>query len=156
MVNLRVRELPVNIETKTKDDVFVNLIVSVQYYVTNNQEKYAKLSISLIIQRRNQSYVFDSIRSSSQAYSDEVFSEKDKIAVAVQNELAETISGFGYEIVKALVTDIDPDSKVKNSMNEINAAKRLKEAAKEYAEAEKIRLLQQQKQKRRARSFRVG
>ena len=59
----------------------------------------------------------------------------------MQNELAETISGFGYEIVKALVTDVDPDAKVKNSMNEINAAKRLKEAAKEYAEAEKIKVV---------------
>ncbi|MDA8567190.1 SPFH domain-containing protein, partial [Schleiferiaceae bacterium] len=143
MVNLRVRELPVNIETKTKDDVFVNLIVSVQYYVTNNPEGIRKAFYQFDNpEAQIQSYVFDSIRSEvPKLILDDVFSEKDKIAVAVQNELAETISGFGYEIVKALVTDIDPDSKVKNSMNEINAAKRLKEAAKEYAEAEKIKVV---------------
>ena len=143
VVNLRVRELPVNIETKTKDDVFVNLIVSVQYFVTANAEGIRKAFYQFDNpEAQIQSYVFDSIRSEvPKLILDDVFSEKDKIAVAVQNELAETISGFGYEIVKALVTDIDPDSKVKNSMNEINAAKRLKEAAKEYAEAEKIKVV---------------
>ena len=143
VVNLRVRELPVNIETKTKDDVFVNLIVSVQYFVTANAEGIRKAFYQFDNpEAQIQSYVFDSIRSEvPKLILDDVFSEKDKIAVAVQNELAETISGFGYEIVKALVTDIDPDAKVKNSMNEINAAKRLKEAAKEYAEAEKIKVV---------------
>jgi len=98
MVNLRVRELPVNIETKTKDDVFVNLIVSVQYYVTNNPEGIRKAFYQFDNpEAQIQSYVFDSIRSEvPKLILDDVFSEKDKIAVAVQNELAETISGFGY------------------------------------------------------------
>jgi regulator of protease activity HflC (stomatin/prohibitin superfamily) len=86
--------------------------------------------------------VFDSIRSEvPNMLLDDVFSEKDKIAQAVQTELSETIEEYGYAIVKALITDIDPDSKVKHAMNEINAAKRMKEAAKEYAEADKIKVV---------------
>jgi regulator of protease activity HflC (stomatin/prohibitin superfamily) len=72
---------------------------------------------------------------------DDVFSEKDKIAKAVQMELADTMEEYGFAIIKALITDIDPDQKVKHAMNEINAAKRLKEAAREYAEAEKIKVV---------------
>ena len=142
-INLRVMELPVEVETKTKDDVFVRMIVSVQYYVIDGKEgiraAYYRLDNP---ERQIQSYVFDSIRSEVPRMElDDVFSEKDKIAIAVQTELSETMREFGYDIIKALVTDIDPDSKVKHSMNEINAAKRMKEAAKEYAEAEKIKVV---------------
>lgn len=142
-VNLRVMELPVEVETKTKDDVFVRLVVSVQYFVTDNVEgirdSFYKLDNP---ERQIQSYVFDSIRSEvPKMLLDDVFSEKEKIAVAIKHELSATMQEFGYQIFKALVTDIDPDAKVKHSMNEINAAKRMKEAAKEYAEAEKIKVI---------------
>ena len=142
-MNLRVMELPVEVETKTKDDVFVRMIISVQYYIIDSKEgirsSYYRLDNP---ERQIQSYVFDSIRSEVPRMElDDVFSEKDKIAIAVQAELSETMREFGYDIIKALVTDIDPDSKVKHSMNEINAAKRMKEAAKEYAEAEKIKVV---------------
>lgn len=142
-VNLRVMELPVEVETKTKDDVFVRLIVSVQYYVVETtdgiQTSFYKFDNPA---RQIQSYVFDSIRSEvPKMLLDDVFSEKDKIAVAVQTELAETMDDYGFTIIKALITDIDPDAKVKHAMNEINAAKRLKEAAREYAEAEKIKVV---------------
>ena len=142
-VNLRVMELPVEVETKTKDDVFVRLIVSVQYYVVETSEgiqtSFYKFDNPA---RQIQSYVFDSIRSEvPNMLLDDVFSEKDKIAVAVQTELAETMDEYGFAIIKALITDIDPDAKVKHAMNEINAAKRLKEAAREYAEAEKIKVV---------------
>lgn len=143
LVNLRVMELPVEVETKTKDDVFVRLIVSVQYYVVETKEgiqtSFYKFDNPA---RQIQSYVFDSIRSEvPNMLLDDVFSEKDKIAKAVQIELADTMEEYGYAIIKALITDIDPDQKVKHAMNEINAAKRLKEAAKEYAEAEKIKVV---------------
>lgn len=143
IINLKVRELPVEIETKTKDDVFVHLIISVQFFVVESKEgihaAYYKLDNP---ERQIQSYVFDSIRSEVPRMElDDVFSEKDKIALAVQQELSETMQKFGYDIIKALVTDIDPDHKVKESMNEINAAKRLKEAAKEKAAAEKIKVV---------------
>ncbi|MCB9361539.1 MAG: SPFH domain-containing protein [Flavobacteriales bacterium] len=143
VVNLKVMELPVEVETKTKDDVFVRLIVSVQYYVVESQEgiqtSFYKFDNPA---RQIQSYVFDSIRSEvPNMLLDDVFSEKDKIAKAVQMELADTMEEYGFAIIKALITDIDPDQKVKHAMNEINAAKRLKEAAREYAEAEKIKVV---------------
>ena len=143
VVNLKVMELPVDIETKTLDDVFVRLIVSIQYYVVESddgiRQSFYKFDNP---ERQIQSYVFDSIRSEVPNLKlDDVFAEKDKIAKAVQKELSETIANYGFEIIKALVTDIDPDAKVKHAMNEINAAKRMKEAAKEYAEADKIKVV---------------
>ena len=142
-VNLRVRELPVEVETKTKDDVFVKIIVSVQFFVVDSIEgienSFYKLNDP---ERQIQSYVFDSIRSEVPKMElDSVFAEKDKIAIAVKNELSETMQQFGFDFIKALVTDIDPDAKVKHAMNEINAAKRMKEAAKEEAAAAKIRVI---------------
>ena len=142
-INLKVRELPVEVETKTKDDVFVKVIVSVQFFVVNSasgiEDSFYKLNNP---ERQIQSYVFDSIRSEVPKMElDAVFAEKDKIAIAVKNELSETMQQFGFDFIKALVTDIDPDSKVKHAMNEINAAKRMKEAAKEEAAAAKIRVI---------------
>ena len=142
-INLRVRELPVEVETKTKDDVFVKIIVSVQFFVVDSIEgienSFYKLNDP---ERQIQSYVFDSIRSEVPKMElDAVFAEKDKIAIAVKNELSETMQQFGFDFIKALVTDIDPDAKVKHAMNEINAAKRMKEAAKEEAAAAKIRVI---------------
>jgi len=143
LVNLKVRELPVEVETKTKDDVFVRMVVSVQYFVVESSEGIKTAFYKFDDpDRQIQSYVFDSIRSEVPKLElDDVFSEKDKIATAVQLELADTMEEYGFAIVKALVTDIDPDANVKHSMNEINAAKRMKEAAKEYAEAEKIKVV---------------
>lgn len=142
-VNLKVMELPVEVETKTKDDVFVRMVVSVQYYVVESNEGIRQSFYKFDNPSRQiQSYVFDSIRSEvPNMLLDDVFSEKDKIAKAVQTELSETIEEYGFAIVKALITDIDPDAKVKHAMNEINAAKRMKEAAKEYAEADKIKVV---------------
>jgi regulator of protease activity HflC (stomatin/prohibitin superfamily) len=143
VVNLRVMELPVEVETKTKDDVFVRMIVSVQYYVVESNEGIRQSFYKFDNpERQIQSYVFDSIRSEvPNMLLDDVFSEKDKIATAVKTELSETIEEYGFAIIKALITDIDPDAKVKHAMNEINAAKRMKEAAKEYAEADKIKVV---------------
>ena len=143
LVNLKVRELPVDIETKTLDDVFVRLTVSVQYFVVESSEGIKTAFYKFDDpDRQIQSFVFDSIRSEVPKLNlDDVFSEKDKIATAVQSELSGTMAEYGFTIVKTLVTDIDPDANVKHSMNEINAAKRMKEAAKEYAAAEKIKVI---------------
>ena len=142
-VNLRVRELPVEVETKTKDDVFVRIVVSVQFFVIDEavgiKDSFYELNNP---EQQIQSYVFDSIRSEVPMMElDDVFAEKEKIALAVKTELSDTMRQFGFDFIKALVTDIDPDAKVKHSMNEINAAKRMKEAAKEEAEAAKIRVV---------------
>ena len=142
-LNLRVRELPVEIETKTKDDVFVRIVVSVQFFVIASEDGIKASFYELNNpEQQIQSYVFDSIRSEVPLMElDDVFAQKEKIAIAIKNELSETMKRFGFDFIKALVTDIDPDAKVKHSMNEINAAKRMKEAAKEEAAAAKIRVV---------------
>ena len=142
-INLRVRELPVEVETKTKDDVFVKIVVSVQFFVIDTvdgiKDSFYELNNP---EQQIQSYVFDSIRSEVPLMElDDVFAQKEKIAIAIKNELSDTMKQFGFDFIKALVTDIDPDAKVKQSMNEINAAKRMKEAVREEAAAGKIRVV---------------
>lgn len=137
-VNMRVQQLDVSVETKTKDNVFVNVIVSVQYFILEKRvyEAFYKLNNA---ERQITSFVFDVVRAKvPQIILDDVFEKKDDIADAVKNELSNLMDDFGYGIVKALVTDIDPNAKVKDAMNEINAAQRLKVAAYEKGEAEKI------------------
>jgi regulator of protease activity HflC (stomatin/prohibitin superfamily) len=136
--NLRVQQLDVNVETKTADDVFVRVLVSVQYYVVPAAvyEAFYRLDDA---GAQIRSFVFDVVRARVPRIGiDDVFEKKDEIADAVKSELAEVMGDFGYGIVKALVTDIDPDAKVKEAMNEINAAQRLRVAATERGEAEKI------------------
>ena len=125
-MNLRVQQLDVDIETKTKDNVFVQTVVSIQYMVVPNKVYDAFYQLS-DAQMQIRSFVLD-----------DVFERKDDIANAVKQELSEVMNQFGYVIVKALVTDINPDSKVKASMNEINAAQRMRMAAMEKGEADKI------------------
>lgn len=139
--NLRIQQLDVQIETKTKDNVFIRCIVSVQYYVLPDKvvEAFYKLQNP---QEQITAYVFDTVRARVPSIIlDDVFEKKDDIALAVKQELDSVMDEFGYGIVKTLVTDIDPDAKVKSSMNEINAAQRMREAAVQQAEAEKIRVV---------------
>lgn len=140
-VSLRIQQLDVKIETKTKDNVFVNVIVSVQYYVLPSKvvDAFYKLQDP---QGQITSFVFDTVRARVPSMLlDDLFEKKDEIAMAVKSELDAVMDDFGYGIVKALVTDIDPDANVKKSMNEINAAQRLREAAVQQAEADKIRVV---------------
>lgn len=137
-VSMRVQQLNVKAETKTKDNVFVNVVVSVQYFVDPNRtyDAFYKLDDPTL---QINSYVFDVVRARVPKISiDDLFEKKDEIAVAVKDELNETMISFGFVILNSLVTDIEPDNKVKISMNEINAAERLKYAAVEKAEADKI------------------
>ncbi len=140
-LSLRVRQLDVRVETKTKDNVFVFVIVSVQYYVIPEKvvDAFYKLQNA---DAQITSYVYDVVRARVPSIKlDDVFETKDDIAQAVKVELQQIMDDFGYGIVKTLVTDIDPDAKVKQSMNQINAAQRLRVAAVEEAEAEKIRVV---------------
>lgn len=142
-VNLRVQQLDVEIETKTKDDVFVHLQVSVQYKIARDKIREAYYSLD---NPRNQiaSYVFDDVRAEVPKLElDDVFAKKEDIAIAVQQNIAESMQEYGYVIIKALITDINPDAKVKESMNRINAAKREKEAALEEGEAKKIKIIKE-------------
>ena len=140
-VSLRVQQLDVRVETKTKDNVFVFVIVSVQYYVLPEKvvDAFYRLQNA---QQQITSFVFDTVRARVPGMIlDDLFELKDDIAKAVKEELDSVMDDFGYAIIKALVTDIDPDALVKQSMNEINAAQRTRVAAIELAEAEKIRVV---------------
>ena len=141
VINMRVQQLDVDVETKTHDDVFVHLRVSVQYQVMKSKLWDAYYALD---NPRNQiaSYIFDDVRAEVPKLElDDVFAKKEDIAVAVRQNLAESMDDYGYAIVKTLITDIDPDAHVKESMNRINAAKRDKEAAMEEAEGAKIRVV---------------
>lgn len=142
-MNLRVQQLDVTIETKTLDNVFVNLQVSVQFQVRREFVKEAYYSLD---NAKNQiaSYVFDDVRAEVPKLElDDVFAKKEDIAIAVQSNISESMAEYGYKIIKALITDIDPDHKVKDAMNRINAAKRDREAAYEEGEAQKIMIVKE-------------
>ncbi len=140
-INLKVQQLDVLVETKTKDDVFVKLKVSVQYMVM--KEKVYDAFYKLESPRAQiTSYVFDVVRAEVPKMKlDEVFERKDDIAIAVKGELNEAMLDYGYDIIKTLVTDIDPDQQVKEAMNRINASEREKVAAEFEAEAERIKIV---------------
>jgi len=138
-LSLRVQQLDVLCETKTKDNVFVQVGVAVQYRVVTESayDAYYRLTSPT---SQIQAYVFDVIRSTIPRMElDEAFVSKDDIAKSVLESLQAVMKDYGYSIVNTLVTDLAPDSKVKASMNEINAARRLKEAARHQADADKIR-----------------
>jgi len=138
MMSLRVRQLDVPAETKTKDDVFVTFRISVQYQVKEKEEYSAFFKLA-DPSRQIGAYVCDVVRSTVPKLNlDQVFETKEEIAHAVCNELSKTMDEIGYIIKEALVTDIEIDPRVKNAMNEINAAQRTRMAAVEKAEAEKI------------------
>ena len=137
-LNLRLQQFKVEVETKTKDNVFVKVLVSVQYQVlpTKLYEAFYRLQKP---GDQITSYVFDSVRSQVPKMNlDDVFEKKDEVADAVKRELSTIMNEFGYTILKALVTDVDPDPKVKSAMNDINAAQREQVAAQARGEAEKI------------------
>lgn len=140
-INLRIQQLDVIVETKTKDDVFVRLKISVQFQVLSLKvyDAFYKLQNP---HDQITSYVFDVVRAEVPKMKlDDVFERKDDIAIAVKSELNEAMSEYGYDIIKTLVTDIDPDIQVKAAMNRINASEREKVAAEYEAEAERIKIV---------------
>ncbi|MCQ4034678.1 SPFH domain-containing protein [Kaistella montana] len=140
-LNLRIQQLDVIIDTKTLDNVFMRMKVSVQYQVIRNQvaDAYYRLENP---ENQITSYVFDVVRAEVPKLKlDDVFVKKDDVAIAVKGELQEAMQSYGYDIIKALVTDIDPDEQVKHAMNRINAAEREKTAAEYESEAQKIRIV---------------
>ncbi|KAI3955506.1 hypothetical protein MKW98_028451 [Papaver atlanticum] len=137
-LSLRVQQLDVRCETKTKDNVFVNVVASVQYRAMADRANDAFYKLSNT-RTQIQSYVFDVIRASVPKMNlDDTFEQKNEIAKAVELELEKAMSTYGYEIVQTLIIDIEPAQNVKSAMNEINAAARLRLAAQEKGEAEKI------------------
>lgn len=141
VMSLRIQQIDCRCETKTKDNVFVEINVSVQYQIEreNLYDAFYKLTDT---KAQIMSYVFDEVRAQVPKISlDEVFLAKEEIALAIKAELTKSMSGFGYQIIQTLITDIEPAAKVKAAMNEINAAQRLRLAAYEHSEGEKIRVV---------------
>lgn len=140
-VSLKIQQLDVIVETKTKDNVFVKMKVSVQFKILADSVYDAFYKLENPYEQIN-SYVFDTVRAEVPKMKlDDVFERKDDVAQAIRAEISEAMSEYGYTIVKALVTDIDPNHDVKHAMNRINAAEREKKAAEYEGEAERIRIV---------------
>jgi regulator of protease activity HflC (stomatin/prohibitin superfamily) len=144
-LSLKIQQLDVLIETKTLDDVFVRLKVSVQFKVikTKVYDAFYKLDYP---HDQITSYVFDVVRAEVPKMKlDDVFVKKDDIAIAVKSELNQAMMDYGYDIIKTLVTDIDPDPQVKEAMNRINASEREKIAAQFEGDAARILIVEKAK-----------
>ncbi|WP_185882972.1 SPFH domain-containing protein [Blattabacterium cuenoti] len=140
-LTLKIQQLDVLVDTKTKDNVFVKVKVSVQFKVIQHKvfDAFYKLDNP---HSQITSYIFDVVRAEvPKMRLDDVFERKDHIASAVKGELKEAMLDYGYSIIKALVTDLDPDDQVKQAMNRINTAEREKVAAEYKAEAERIKIV---------------
>ena len=144
-VSLRIQQLDVIVETKTLDDVFVHLKISVQFQIQRDHvyNAYYKLQNP---HEQITAFIFDTVRAEVPKMKlDDVFVKKEEIALAIQRELKEAMLHYGYDIVKALVTDIDPDENVKIAMNRINAAEREKTAAQYEGDAQRILIVERAK-----------
>ena len=144
-LSLKIQQLDVIIETKTLDDVFVKLKVSVQFKVIKNKVEDAFYKLDYPHDQIT-SYVFDVVRAEVPKMKlDDVFVKKDDIAIAVKSELNDAMFNYGYDIIKTLVTDIDPDAQVKAAMNRINAAEREKTSAQYEGDAARILIVEKAK-----------
>jgi len=144
-ISMRIQQLDVACETKSKDNVFVTMRVSVQYQVINHADKIRDAHYRLTNPRvQIESYVFDVLRSTIPKLElDQIFLEKDEIQNDIASSLKDSMASFGYEILGTPITDIDPDREVKRAMNEINKNKRLRVAAEDEGEAVKIRAIKE-------------
>lgn len=144
-LSLKIQQLDVIVETKTLDDVFVKLKVSVQYVVIRSKV-YEAFYMLEYPHEQITSYVFDVVRAEVPKMKlDDVFVKKDDIAIAVKAELQDAMLEYGYDIIKTLVTDIDPDAQVKAAMNRINASEREKIAAQFEGDAARILIVEKAK-----------
>ena len=134
-VSVRVQELNVKVRTKTSDNVFVDLMISVQYYVDDVWKAFYKLAKP---DAQMESYVYNTVRAKVPTMKlDDVFEKKDEIAKQVEEDLSTTMKEFGFSIKVALVNDVIPDKGVADAMNEINRQQRLKDAATYEGEVKK-------------------
>ncbi|NOR28029.1 MAG: SPFH domain-containing protein [Lutibacter sp.] len=144
-VSLRVQQLDVIVETKTQDDVFVHLKISVQFLIRQGHvyDAFYKLQNP---HEQITAFIFDVVRAEvPKMILDDVFEKKEEIALAIQRDLKQAMLEYGYDIIKALVTDIDPDENVKIAMNRINAADREKIAAQHEGDAQRILIVERAK-----------
>jgi len=144
-LSMRLQQIEVACETKTKDNVFTDVKVSVQYQVVPEDDKMFLAYYHLTnAQKQIEAYVYDVVRSEVPKMDlDDVFVEKQKISDAIGRELKQQFGDFGYEILATPITDIQPNINVKNAMNQINTAKRNRVAASDEGEAVKIRAIKE-------------
>ncbi len=144
-ISLKIQQLDVIVETKTKDDVFVHLKISVQFLIQKDHVYNAFYKLQNPHEQIT-AFIFDVVRAEvPKMILDDVFVKKEEIALAIQRELREAMLNYGYDIIKALVTDIDPDENVKIAMNRINAAEREKVAAQHEGDAQRILIVERAK-----------
>lgn len=144
-ISLKIQQLDVIVETKTQDDVFVHLKISVQFLIRKNHvyDAFYKLQNP---HEQITAFIFDVVRAEvPKMILDDVFEKKEEIALAIQRDLKQAMLDYGYDIIKALVTDIDPDENVKIAMNRINAAEREKIAAQHEGDAQRILIVEKAK-----------
>jgi regulator of protease activity HflC (stomatin/prohibitin superfamily) len=138
-VSIRVQELNVSIKTKTNDNVFVDLLIAVQYFVDGEDKVWDAFYRLTNPQTQMESWIFDNVRAKVPGMTlDSVFENKEEIAKEIEASLSERLSEYGYKLVRALVNDIQPDKGVADAMNEINRQQRLRVAAEHEGEAKKI------------------
>jgi len=142
---MRLQQMEVSCDTKTKDNVFINIKVAVQYQINSDEKSIFAAKYRLTNAKTQiESYVFDVVRSSVPKIElDDVFTTKEEIANSIKQQLEQSMSEFGYSIMASPITDIDPDREVKRAMNEINKQKRLRVAAQDEGEAVKIRAIKE-------------
>jgi len=138
-VSIRVQELNVSIKTKTNDNVFVDLLIAVQYFVDGEDKVWDAFYRLTNPQTQMESWIFDNVRAKVPGMTlDSVFENKEEIAKEIEESLSARLSEYGYKLVRALVNDIQPDKGVADAMNEINRQQRLRVAAEHEGEAKKI------------------
>jgi len=144
-ISMRLQQLEVSCETKTKDNVFTHIKVSIQYQIVNTDNSIWQAYYRLTNPRSQiEAYVYDVVRSTVPKIDlDDVFTQKDEISMSIKGNLAENMGNFGYEILATPITDIEPNSEVKRAMNEINKAKRLRAAATDAGEATKVKAIKE-------------
>jgi regulator of protease activity HflC (stomatin/prohibitin superfamily) len=138
-VSIRVQELNVSIKTKTNDNVFVDLLIAVQYFVDGEDKVWDAFYRLTNPQNQMESWIFDNVRAKVPGMTlDSVFENKEEIAKEIEDSLSARLSEYGYKLVRALVNDIQPDKGVADAMNEINRQQRLRVAAEHEGEAKKV------------------
>lgn len=138
-VSIRVQELNVSIKTKTNDNVFVDLLIAVQYFVDGEDKVWDAFYRLTNPKAQMESWIFDNVRAKVPGMIlDSVFENKEEIAKEIEESLSARLSEYGYKLVRALVNDIQPDKGVADAMNEINRQQRLRVAAEHEGEAKKI------------------
>jgi len=144
-ISMRLQQIEIGCETKTKDNVFTHMKVSIQFQIVNQDKSIESAHYRLTNPRSQiEAYVYDVVRATVPKIDlDDVFTTKEEIAASISTSLKEHMSSFGYEILATPITDIEPNAEVKRAMNEINKAKRLKMAAEDAGEAVKIKAIKE-------------